>query len=168
MRYNNQVWLKVRGRSQRIAHSFLLLLHKKVNKEPQRGMRLWASISEQLLTEPKELGHPSTWLQLFPLLSVTSQPGANVCGSLGPAFLRPPRAMSFQPLVPHWSYSTALTNLNLERDKVGSGLKLQLCPPIKISITFIRRMDRQESSGGKIRKNLLIPLSPTLQLFLNG
>lgn len=44
-------------------------------------------------------------------------------------------------------------------------LKLQLYPPIKISIPFIRRMDKK-AFGGKVRKNLPIP--EWLIQFLNG
>lgn len=136
--------------------AFTLLLHKKVNKEPQRRMRLWASSQRPCSRSQRNSDTLPPGSKLFPLLSATSQRGARVCGSLGPAFLRPPRAKSFLPLVLHPLDSTALVDLYWERYKVGSGSHTPALPAHKDSYHLYQE-DGQESFVGKIRKNIPIP-----------
>lgn len=163
VRHNNTVLLKAGSHSQRISHSLTLLLYKKVKTEPQRGMRLWTRTQSNCWQSQRNSDTLLAGFKLFPLLNVNSQLGASVFGSLGPAFLRSPRAMNFLYPALHPFDSTALTDLYRKTGQVGSGSHTPALSPHK-DLYHLYQKDGQECFGDKIRKDL--PIS--LQLFLNG
>lgn len=161
MRHNNWFWLKVGGQSQRMPHSLALLFYKWVNLETQRGWGFAQGHKSNCWQSQRNSRILLLSSKLFSLLSATSQLEARVRGLPGPAFLRSPRSTNPLLLLLHPSNSTALSDLFLETIKNRVGLKLQLYPPTKIPITFIRNTEDEASRMWQRRT------SRSLEVFLN-